>query len=120
MGSVGAVTSSSAAAGSLAVHERRALADLLGELGPDAPTCCEGWTTAHLAAHLVVRDRRPDAMPGYALEMVPRLARPPLPEGLVSRPLRRRPTREVHAAWRRSAGASPAVRAVLAELAVQP
>ena len=43
----------------------RALADLLGELGPDAPTCCEGWTTAHLAAHLVVRDRRPDAMPGY-------------------------------------------------------
>jgi uncharacterized protein (TIGR03085 family) len=75
MGSVGAVTSSSAAAGSLAVSERRALADLLAELGPDAPTCCEGWTTAHLAAHLVVRDRRPDAMPGYALEMVPRLAR---------------------------------------------
>ena len=71
IGSVGAVTSSSAAAGSLAVHERRALADLLAELGPDAPTCCEGWTTAHLAAHLVVRDRRPDAMPGYALEMVP-------------------------------------------------
>lgn len=75
MGSVGAVTSSSAAAGSLAVHERRALADLLAELGPDAATCCEGWTTAHLAAHLVVRDRRPDALPGYALEMVPRLAR---------------------------------------------
>ena len=75
MGSVGTVTSSSAAAGSLAVHERRALADLLAELGPDAPTCCAGWTTAHLAAHLVVRDRRPDAMPGYALEMVPGLAR---------------------------------------------
>ena len=75
MGSVGAVTSSSAAAGSLAVHERLALADLLAELGPDAPTCCAGWTTAHLAAHLVVRDRRPDALPGYALEMVPRLAR---------------------------------------------
>ena len=74
MGSVGAVTSSSAAAGSLALHERLALADLLAELGPDAPTCCEGWTTAHLAAHLVVRDRRPDAMPGYALEMVPGLA----------------------------------------------
>jgi uncharacterized protein (TIGR03085 family) len=69
------VTSSSAAAGSLAVHERRALADLLAELGPDAPTCCAGWSTAHLAAHLVVRDRRPDAMPGYALEMVPGLAR---------------------------------------------
>ena len=32
------------------------------------PRCCEGWTTAHLAAHLVVRDRRPDAMAGYAIE----------------------------------------------------
>lgn len=49
-------------------RERAALADLMAELGPDAPTCCAGWTTAHLAAHLVVRDRRPDAMAGYALE----------------------------------------------------
>ncbi|MGY1985898.1 TIGR03085 family metal-binding protein [Blastococcus sp. SYSU DS0669] len=52
-------------------RERAALADLLDELGPEAPTCCEGWTTAHLAAHLAVRDRRPDALPGYGLEMVP-------------------------------------------------
>ena len=52
----------------LAERERRELADLLGALGPDAPTCCAGWTTAHLAAHLVVRDRRPDALAGYALE----------------------------------------------------
>ena len=52
----------------LAARERAALADLLDELGPDAPTCCAGWTTAHLAAHLVVRDRRPDAMLGYGLE----------------------------------------------------
>lgn len=62
-------------AGPLAAQERRALADLLAELGPDAPTCCAGWTTAHLAAHLVVRHRRPDAMPGYALEMLPGLGR---------------------------------------------
>jgi uncharacterized protein (TIGR03085 family) len=55
----------------LAVRERAALADLLDALGPDAPTCCEGWTTGHLAAHLVVRDRRPDAGPGYALETLP-------------------------------------------------
>jgi uncharacterized protein (TIGR03085 family) len=55
----------------LAARERAALADLLDDLGPDAPTCCEGWTTAHLAAHLVTRDRRPDAMPGYALERTP-------------------------------------------------
>jgi uncharacterized protein (TIGR03085 family) len=49
-------------------RERRDLADLLAKLGPDAPTCCAGWTTAHLAAHLVVRDRRPDALAGYAAE----------------------------------------------------
>ena len=52
----------------LAESERAALADLLEEVGPDAPTCCAGWTTAHLAAHLVVRDRRPDALPGYGAE----------------------------------------------------
>ena len=55
----------------LAARERAALADLLEELGPDAPTCCEGWTTAHLAAHLVTRDRRPDTAPGFALEATP-------------------------------------------------
>jgi uncharacterized protein (TIGR03085 family) len=51
-------------------RERAELADLLGSLGPDAPTCCEGWTTAHMAAHLVVRDRRPDALPGFGLEEI--------------------------------------------------
>lgn len=44
--------------------ERRALADLLLELGPDEPTLCTGWTTRDLAAHLVVRERRPDAAAG--------------------------------------------------------
>jgi uncharacterized protein (TIGR03085 family) len=38
------------------VRERDALCDLLLELGPDAPTLCEGWTTADLAAHLVLRE----------------------------------------------------------------
>lgn len=38
------------------VRERRAICDLLVELGPDAPTLCEGWTTADLAAHLVLRE----------------------------------------------------------------
>ena len=59
----------------LAARERAALADLLEQLGPDAPTRCEGWTTAHLAAHLVTRDRRPDTTPGYALEST-RIGRP--------------------------------------------
>ena len=56
---------------SLAARERADLADLLEQLGPDAPTCCAGWRTAHLAAHLVVRDARPDALPGYVLEGTP-------------------------------------------------
>jgi uncharacterized protein (TIGR03085 family) len=51
-------------------RERAELADLFDSLGPDAPTCCEGWTTAHLVAHLVVRDRRLDALPGYGLEEI--------------------------------------------------
>lgn len=44
--------------------ERQALADLLDILGPDAPTLCTGWTTRDLAAHLIIRERRPDAAPG--------------------------------------------------------
>jgi len=44
--------------------ERAALCDTLERLGPDAPTLCDGWTTADLAAHLVVRERRLDAGPG--------------------------------------------------------
>jgi uncharacterized protein (TIGR03085 family) len=38
------------------VRERRELCDLLLELGPDAPTLCAGWTTADVAAHLVLRE----------------------------------------------------------------
>jgi uncharacterized protein (TIGR03085 family) len=47
-----------------AQRERRVLADLLAEVGPDAPTLCEGWTAADLAAHLVVRERHPIAALG--------------------------------------------------------
>jgi DNA-binding transcriptional LysR family regulator len=43
----------------------------------------------------------------HVIALVPRLARPPLPDRLVSRPLQRPPKREVHAAWRRSADVSP-------------
>ena len=51
----------------LAHRERLALADLLAEVGPDAPTLCSGWTARDLAAHLVSRERRPDALPGIAI-----------------------------------------------------
>ncbi len=44
--------------------ERAELCDLLEELGPDEPTLCEGWTTRDLAAHLVIRESRPDAALG--------------------------------------------------------
>ncbi|KDN16334.1 TIGR03085 family metal-binding protein [Amycolatopsis rifamycinica] len=55
----------------VAADERQALSSLFAELGPDAPTLCEGWTTRDLAAHLVVREHRPDAAPGI---LVPALA----------------------------------------------
>lgn len=47
---------------SLAQRERAALADVLGEVGPDAPTLCGGWTTRDLAAHLIVREGSPAAV----------------------------------------------------------
>jgi len=54
--------------------ERAALCDLLLELGPDAPTLCEGWATRELAAHLVVRDRQPKAWAGIVVPPLSRLA----------------------------------------------
>jgi uncharacterized protein (TIGR03085 family) len=56
----------------LDARERRELCDLLEELGPDVPTLCEGWATADLAAHLVVRERHPTAAGGI---LVPALER---------------------------------------------
>jgi uncharacterized protein (TIGR03085 family) len=51
-----------------ASEERKALADALQAAGPDAPTLCEGWLTRDLAAHLVLRERRPDAAAGILLK----------------------------------------------------
>ncbi len=47
--------------------ERQRLCDLLETVGPEALTLCEGWTTAHLAAHLVLRERKPIAALGIVL-----------------------------------------------------
>ncbi|SDZ08562.1 TIGR03085 family protein [Micromonospora pattaloongensis] len=52
--------------------ERRELADLFLTVGPDAPTLNAGWTARDLAAHLVVRERRPDALPGLRLPSLSR------------------------------------------------
>lgn len=44
--------------------ERARLVALFHQLGPDAPTLCEGWTTRDLAAHLLVRENQPTAALG--------------------------------------------------------
>ncbi|WP_416562847.1 TIGR03085 family metal-binding protein [Nocardia testacea] len=51
----------------MAQRERRALVETMKGTGPDAPTLCGAWTVRDLAAHLVVRERRPDAAPGIML-----------------------------------------------------
>jgi uncharacterized protein (TIGR03085 family) len=69
--------------------ERRAICDLLAELGPSQPTLCAGWQTGDLAAHLVLREHRPDAgagviggpLAGYTRHVQNRLiAKTPFPQ----------------------------------------
>ncbi|MEU9132171.1 TIGR03085 family metal-binding protein [Kitasatospora sp. NPDC048540] len=47
--------------------ERERLASLLAAAGPGAATLCGGWRTRELAAHLVLREHRPDAAAGIRL-----------------------------------------------------
>lgn len=54
-----------------AQSERHLLCDELDRLGPDAPTLDEGWLTKDLAAHLLIRERRPYLALG---KLVPPLA----------------------------------------------
>lgn len=51
-----------------AQRERQELCRLLEEVGPDAPTLCGDWTTRDLAAHLIVREARPDAAIGIVVK----------------------------------------------------
>ncbi|MFF8988589.1 TIGR03085 family metal-binding protein [Streptomyces sp. NPDC014983] len=53
-----------------AKRERLLFADLLETVGPDAPTLCEGWRTRDLAAHVIVRERRPDAAGGALIKQL--------------------------------------------------
>ena len=48
-------------------NERAEMCDLYAEVGPEAPTLCEGWNTRDLLAHQLVRERRPDAAAGVVL-----------------------------------------------------
>jgi uncharacterized protein (TIGR03085 family) len=52
---------------SVAQRERAALVETMRGVGPDAPTLCEGWKTRDLAAHLMIREYRPDAAPGIMI-----------------------------------------------------
>lgn len=80
-----------------AFAERLALASAMEQSGPEAPTLCAGWSVRDLAAHLVLRERRPDAAAGILLRRVAphtarvqaRLAAGPFPDLL--RRLRTRP-----------------------------
>ncbi len=51
--------------------ERAALCDLFLKVGPEAPTLCEGWATYDLAAHLVIRERKPLSGPGLVMGGAP-------------------------------------------------
>lgn len=44
--------------------ERLELCDLFDQVGPDAPTLNEGWACRDLAAHIVIRENRPDSALG--------------------------------------------------------
>jgi uncharacterized protein (TIGR03085 family) len=50
-----------------ASSERQGLCDTFELVGPDAPTLCSPWRARDLAAHLVVRERRPDVAAGIWL-----------------------------------------------------
>ncbi len=52
----------------LAQDQRALLCDLFLELGPFAPTLDEGWKTQDLAAHLWIREHKPQAMLGVLVE----------------------------------------------------
>ena len=52
---------------SFAQSERAGLCDTFLEVGPDAPTLCGDWRARDLAAHLILRERRPDAAIGMFL-----------------------------------------------------
>lgn len=46
---------------------RNLIATTATRLGPDAATLCAPWTVRDLIAHLVLRETRPDALPGVGL-----------------------------------------------------
>lgn len=64
---------------SIAAHERALLCAEAQQVGPDAPTLCEGWTVKDLVVHLLLREGHP-ASAGLVL--------PPL-QGFLDRAMRK-------------------------------
>lgn len=71
-------------ASSITATERDLLAALIQQIGPGAPTLCEGWTVRHLLVHLVIREGDPLSLLGS----VPAL------RSTIGRRAPRRPNRE--------------------------
>lgn len=71
---------------------------LFHELGPDAPTLCEGWTARDLVAHLWIRENRPDAVIGSFVPVLTSHA------GSNMEKVRARDFEELVDAWGRGAG----------------
>lgn len=71
---------------SWSMTERWWLARTAEQVGPDAPTLCEGWDARRLLGHLVLRERRPWAL---GLDLAAR--RPPGQEPRLSRLLAETP-----------------------------
>ncbi|WP_372592705.1 TIGR03085 family metal-binding protein [Actinotalea sp.] len=51
-------------------RERAAVVEALEAVGPGSPTCCAGWRTEHLAAHLVLREREPLTAAGIVVPLL--------------------------------------------------
>lgn len=111
----------------LAGADRVTAADLRGDAWVTSPpgTACHDWFQRLFArtARPEVRHRIDDfstqlalVAAGGGIALVPRLARPPLPAGLVALPVAPTPTRSVETAWRASSEDSPAIRAIRAAL----
>ncbi|TRX64101.1 TIGR03085 family metal-binding protein [Corynebacterium hiratae] len=78
--------------------ERTKMVALFHELGPDAPTLCEGWTARDLVAHLWIRENRPDAAIGFFVPALSSHADSVMTE------VRAREFEELVDAWGRGAG----------------
>lgn len=85
---------------SFAQRERERLAQLLIDVGPEAPTLNEGWKTRDLAAHLYIRERKPLGAAGIFV---------PLAKGALEKETERQKARDYATVVREWAAGPPAL-----------